>query len=248
MIGTAMTINANLDPATAWWVTFLIIGTVILVISATSMFVGWAVRDAGPAAHKGALALFPAIFVLWGGGALATSLTLSLNFLWFLPFALIPIFGGALLSYLPIIAGVLARVPVPWMVGLQTYRVVGALFLYPYMTSGLLTPGFAWPAGVGDILTGIAAPVVAVAVLRDPERARGRFYAWTAFGILDLIVAPLSAAYWGFGMDGQPMTFAITAIPLFLGPPFGILIHIMTWRAFELQRRAREVPQIAAAS
>ncbi|KIT16968.1 hypothetical protein [Jannaschia aquimarina] len=240
-----MTINEFLTTGQAWWVTFLILGCVILVVSATSAFVGWAVRDG---ADRRALILFPAIFVLWGGGALATSLTLVLEFTWFLPFALFPIILGSAMSFLPVVAGVLARVPVHWMIGLQTYRVLGGLFLYPYMAEGILTPGFSWPAGVGDVLTGLAAPFVAIAVLRDPEGARRIFYAWTAFGILDLIVAPLSAAIWSFGVGGQDMTFAVTAIPLFLGPPFGILIHIMTWRAFELQRRQSDLTASSARS
>jgi hypothetical protein len=233
-----MLINQYLDATQAWWVTFLIIGTVLLVVSASSMFVGWAVRDAGPSSKRHALLLFPAIFTLWGGGALATSLTLALEFTWFLPFSLIPIVLGTAMSFLPVVAKVLSHTPVHWMIVLQTYRIVGGVFLYPFMTEGILTQGFAWPAGVGDVLTGLAAPIVAWAVLHNTAHARLMFYAWTMFGIADLIVAPLSAAIWGFGVDGRDMSFAVTAIPLFLGPPFGILIHIMTWRAFELQRKA----------
>jgi hypothetical protein len=242
-----MLINQYLDTAQAWWVTFLILGTVLLVVSASSMFVGWAVRDAGPASKRQALLLFPLIFTLWGGGALASSLTLVLEFTWFLPFALFPIVLGTAISFLPIVARVLLHTPVHWMVVLQTYRIVGGIFLYPFMTQGILTPGFAWPAGVGDVLTGLAAPLVAWAVLHQTPRARALFYGWTIFGIADLIVAPLSAAIWSFGVDGRDMSFAVTAIPLFLGPPFGILIHIMTWRAFELQRKrtSRGIGQVS---
>jgi hypothetical protein len=234
-----MNINQYLDTTQAWWVTFLIVGTVLLVVSASSMFVGWATRDAGLSAKRHALLLIPTIFVLWGGGALATSLTLVLEFTWFLPFSIFPIVLGTAMSFLPVVANVLRHTPVHWMIALQTYRIVGGLFLYPFMTEGILTPGFAWPAGVGDVLTGLAAPFVAYAVLHNTPRARALFYAWTVFGIADLIVAPLSAAIWGFGVDGRDMSFAVTAIPLFLGPPFGILIHIMTWRAFELQRKGK---------
>jgi hypothetical protein len=242
-----MLINQYLSTPQAWWVTFLIVGTVLLVVSASSMFVGWAVRDAGPSSKRHALLLFPAIFTLWGGGALATSLTIILEFTWFLPFSLIPIFVGTAMSYLPVVAKVLAHTPVHWMIVLQTYRIVGGLFLYPFMTYGILTPGFAWPAGVGDVLTGLAAPFVAWAVFNNTTQSRALFYGWTIFGIADLIVAPLSAAIWGFGVGGRDMSFAVTAIPLFLGPPFGILIHIMTWRAYELQRRALPLQQGLAA-
>jgi len=91
---------------------------------------------------------------------------------------------------------------------------------------------------VGDVITGLAAPFVAWAVMRDAQRQRWAFYGWTLFGIADLIVAPLSAALFGFSARDENLTFAITAIPLFLGPPFGIVIHIMTWRSFALRRTA----------
>ncbi|MEM6492459.1 MAG: hypothetical protein AAF684_11245 [Pseudomonadota bacterium] len=162
---------------------------------------------------------------------------MTLDIRWFLPFALIPITLGLAASFTRVGAAILERIPTHWMVALQTYRAVGAIFLVPYMTQGVLTPGFAWPAGVGDVLTGLAAPLIAWGVLKDPERWRFAFYAWTVFGVLDLIVAPASAVMFGFGAEDRQLSFAVTAIPLFLGPPFGIVIHLWTWRSFELRRR-----------
>ena len=58
---------------------------------------------------------------------------------------------------------------------------------------------------------------------------------WSIFGIGDLIVAPASAfIYGGDGLENFP----ISIIPLFFGPPFGILIHIVTMRNFWLKRGA----------
>src|SRR5262249_52813764 len=51
-------------------------------------------------------------------------------------------------------------------------------------------PGlFAWPAGVGDVIVGVLAPVVALAYARDARRNAGRVTAWNVLGILDLVVA-----------------------------------------------------------
>jgi hypothetical protein len=54
----------------------------------------------------------------------------------------------------------------------------------------LLVPG-RWavpqlPAGVGDVIVGLTAPAVAVAVV---GWSRWAYYAWTFFGIADLVVA-----------------------------------------------------------
>lgn len=235
-----MEVNAHLDTPLAWLVSFLILGSSLLVVAASCVMTGWAVREVRGGADRRPLLLVPAALTLWAAAAIATSLTFTLDFRWFLPFAVVPILAGVALSYTPLIAQVLAAIPTHWMVGLQTYRVVGAVFLYPYLAHGIVTPGFAWPAGVGDILTGLAAPVIAWGLSRDPERWRLPFYGWSLFGIADLIVAPLSAAAFGFNAVESDLTFAITAIPLFLGPPFGILVHVLTWRSFELRRQRAE--------
>lgn len=242
-----MPLDTALSTTQAWWVTFLVLGTVVLVAAVTSTLVSRATL-AAPRGSLRPLAVHPTVLTLWAGVALATSFSVDLGFVWFLPFALVPIAAGTAATWLPAVAATLSRISVPWLVGLQTYRVVGAIFLYPYMTEGILTGGFAWPAGVGDVLTGLAAPLVAVAVARDPVGSRRLFLGWTAFGILDLVVAPTSAALFGFGVDGGDPGFPVTAIPLFLGPPFGILIHVVTWRAFHLQHvtATQEHPSVPA--
>jgi hypothetical protein len=51
-------------------------------------------------------------------------------------------------------------------------------------------PGlFAWPAGLGDVLVGVLAPVVAIAYARGPGENEDLVSAWNFFCIVDLIVA-----------------------------------------------------------
>jgi hypothetical protein len=65
----------------------------------------------------------------------------------------------------------------PWIIGVQLYRVLGAIFLILYAADKM--PGlFAWPAGIGDIIVGLLAPVVALAYARDPRRNAGLVTAW----------------------------------------------------------------------
>ena len=57
---------------------------------------------------------------------------------------------------------------------------------------------------------------------------------WNAFGILDLIVAPTAALL----SQAQVLRiYALALVPLFLGPPLGILTHVYSLR--NLARAAR---------
>src|SRR5262249_8101872 len=64
-----------------------------------------------------------------------------------------------------------AASPNAWLIRIQTYRVAGIMFIIPFLTYGIIPAGFAWPAGVGDALTGILAPVVASLVARNRPHA-----------------------------------------------------------------------------
>jgi hypothetical protein len=48
--------------------------------------------------------------------------------------------------------------PPPWLIGIQLYRVLGLNFLVLYAL-GRLPAEFALPAGVGDVIVGLAAPL-----------------------------------------------------------------------------------------
>lgn len=49
--------------------------------------------------------------------------------------------------------------PPAWLIWVQTYRMAGLMFLYPFLYYGVVPAGFAVPAGVGDFLTVAVAPV-----------------------------------------------------------------------------------------
>jgi len=135
------------------------------------------------------------------------------------------------------LAEVLARVPQSWIVGVQLYRVVGAIFLYLYGYS--LLPGvFALPAGIGDVLVGIAALPVAYAAARGYAGARGLVIAWNIAGIGDLMVAVATgflSSPGRFQMLAQGThntlinTYPLVMIPLFV-VPLSILLHIISLR------------------
>jgi hypothetical protein len=114
-----------------------------------------------------------------------------------------------------------------WLIAIQTYRLAGIMFLFPFLTYGIVPAGFGWPAGIGDALTGLFAPVVAWMVVRNQPHAFKWAVAWNLFGMLDLIVAPATALFFQARVLN---IYPLDLVPLFLGPPIGILTHICSLR------------------
>jgi hypothetical protein len=74
------------------------------------------------------------------------------------------------------------------LTALQSWRVVGVMFL-AFHAYGLLPGLFAWPAGVGDLAVGLAAPFVLLAIIRQTPTWR-RQVAWLNIaGVLDFVGA-----------------------------------------------------------
>jgi hypothetical protein len=128
---------------------------------------------------------------------------------------------------------VIEAVPQTWMAGVQFYRVLGVIFLALY-AAGRLPGVFAQPAGIGDIVTGLLAPVVGIAYVRTPQVMASWLRAWNLFGICDLIVAVTT----GFLTSPSPMqmlafanpnklvgAFPLVMIPVFL-VPLAVLLHL----------------------
>jgi hypothetical protein len=59
--------------------------------------------------------------------------------------------------------------------------------------------------------------------------------AWNLFGTLDLIVAPATALLFHAAVLG---IYPLALVPLFLGPPLGILTHILSLRNLAVARTA----------
>ncbi len=186
--------------------------------------------------------------IVWLGWALASSLLAAGGFFTgflvvrsvpILPIVLVAtlIAGWAVFALWPALRRVLEAVPQHWLIGMQVMRVIGGSFLVVMALGGL--PGlFAWPAGIGDILTGVAAPFVAYSVYKGSANARAQAVAWNLFGILDLVVAistgfvssALFARFLHVSPDSGLLTqFPLTQIPTFL-VPVAILAHLLSLR------------------
>ena len=125
---------------------------------------------------------------------------------------------------------------------LQAWRVIGFSFLLLY-AHGVLPGLFAWPAGLGDIAVGLSAPLVVLALARDPEFAASRgFVVWNLLGLADfvaaLVVAVLASgaipALVAGGLTSAPME----VWPLFLFPGFFVPLFIFLHLTALFQARA----------
>ena len=150
------------------------------------------------------------------------------------------------------IARLVSAIPLHWLVAAQVYRVGGGIFLVLW-ADGRLPWQFALPAGIGDVVTGIAAVVVAAQLARNAIGADKATYAWCLFGIADLIVAVAMGA---MTSPGQAHLLALdapnllmTAYPLVMVPTFAVPLALMLHGLvlLRLRRGAAATGRLAAA-
>ncbi len=121
----------------------------------------------------------------------------------------------------------------------QSWRVIGFAFL-PLYAYGVLPGLFAWPAGLGDVAIGLAAPFVAARLARDPNYAASRGYLWFhLLGLLDFVAAAgtamLASGAFPAIHAGLPTSAPMEVWPLFLFPGFLVPLFIALHLAALLQ-------------
>jgi hypothetical protein len=164
--------------------------------------------------------------------------------------------GGLLVWRSPRLARIIEAVPQHWLIGVQLYRALGVIFLILYATGKL--PGlFALPAGLGDVLVGVLAPIVGIAYRRGPRENADLVAAWNLFGIADLVVAvtmgfftsPSPFQLFAFDLPNELVSrFPLVLVPVYL-VPVSVLLHLASLA--KLRRGAlcdgrREIAQVVA--
>ncbi|MDQ3850883.1 MAG: hypothetical protein M3296_09770 [Actinomycetota bacterium] len=222
--------------------TVLVVATAVGLTGLFLAGISYAAAHPRTASAAGALPALAAAAVVLGWSALVLILSAEEAFATD-PDTTVPVIAAGIV--LPIVAGwrlhqgswrvraLLDAIPLRWVIGLQLYRVLGALFLVAYL-EGRMPAEFALPAGVGDVLVGIAAPVVAAAVARKARSWRSLGLAWNVVGIADLVVAVTlgvltsPSVFQQLALD-QPNEL-ITRYPFVLVPTFAvpasILLHL----------------------
>ncbi len=114
--------------------------------------------------------------------------------------------------------------PMHWIIGIQVFRVLGAMWLIGY-AQGQLPGLFALPAGIGDTLTGLTAPLVAYWYYKNGKGARLIAFIWCLFGTLDLLDAITLANLTNPALIG---VLPFVLIPAF-GVPRSLVLHGYTF-------------------
>ena len=137
------------------------------------------------------------------------------------------------------------------LTAMQAWRVIGFAMVV-LLSFGTLPGVFAWPAGLGDVLVGLAAPFYAMRLMDRPETATGRgFILWNWFGIFDFAVAlavgiAASGAIPAITGTGAT-TAAMSVMPMALLPGFFVPLFFIAHLAALLQVRRLRARVLAAA-
>jgi len=160
---------------------------------------------------------------------------------------LVPILiGSVLIVRSSSMARVIEAVPQQWLIGVQFYRALGSIFLILY-GAGKMPGLFAWPAGIGDVLVGTLALVVAIAYARGPEKNGDLVWVWNILGLTDLsvavatgmVTAPSPIQQFAFDLPNELLgEFPLVLIPIYL-VPLSVLLHFASLT--KLRRTAQHV-------
>jgi hypothetical protein len=237
-------------PAYVWAIT--IAGPAAIAATTCITLYGGAVR-AGLGRRRAAL-LAGAAAVLLGGWFTASAVIAGHG--WYdtrpsqvpwLPIAMAGSLGTLLaLSRIPVVAraltapGMASRLVLP-----HSFRVAGVFFLL-YLALGHLPALFALPAGLGDIVAGIAAPLVARRLAQGTGRRAALWF--NVYGLTDLVTGLTLGALTGYQLlNVTPSSAPISELPLALvttaDVPLMIALHITS--LFMLAQAPRPAPSAA---
>jgi hypothetical protein len=155
---------------------------------------------------------------------------------------------GALAASSQRVRNALLAVPMSLLIGLNSLRVLGVLFLL-LAVSGRLSGPFPYFAGLGDIITGAFALPLALRLARSRPPSAGTLRSWNIFGTLDLVVAiglgitsangsPLQLIHAGVGSE------AMQYLPYCLVPAVLVPFYLITHAIVAAQLRAPRVAPV----
>ena len=106
----------------------------------------------------------------------------------------------------------------------QSWRIIGFTFL-PLYAAGLLPGVLALPAGLGDIVIGVTAPLAALKFANFSRRRA--FVFWQILGILDLLTAMTLGPAAKLISPDQVAPSVMMELPMSLIPTFGVALFLI---------------------
>lgn len=192
-------------------------------------------------APRGLWTAILAILALWAAGIL----TLAANGIFDVPLnqpalptlvAIVAPLAAFFVAYrfMPAVRELVLSLDPVLLTEMQAWRILGGVFIVVY-AFGHLPGAFAWPAGLGDIAVGVAAPFAAWRLRRNPGFLFGRRYrTFLFFGLADFVVAVTMGllSRGDIAAFSTPVTSAamgqmpLVLIPTLIVPAF-IILHLI---------------------
>jgi len=146
---------------------------------------------------------------------------------------MLPVLAGLLLLRNRNFRIILDNTPLSFMIGMQTFRFLGVLFLF--VVNENLAPIDFTAGGYGDIITGLLALLAAVMLTRKANTAIVASWAFTVAGVADLLnVAAMLLFYYPVWSLAEPSSAGAANFPLILvlglAAPFALTFHVYTIR------------------
>jgi hypothetical protein len=128
---------------------------------------------------------------------------------------------------------ILNHTPLSLMVGMQTFRLLGVLFIV--VVNADLAPKNFVTGGYGDIITGSLALLAGIMLKNDITGAHAMTWSFMTAGVVDLLnVAFMLLYYYPTWSNAQPSSAGATEFPLILvlglAAPFALTFHFYTLR------------------
>ncbi len=116
-------------------------------------------------------------------------------------------------------------ISLPWLLGVQAFRIIGGLYLFEYFR-GNVGPEFAYWAGIGDVITGVAASIILIRYWFKKVFPRKAAYYTVLFGLADFAwaygigILSFDTPFQIFSLTSTHVTnlFPIAMIPFLLAP------------------------------
>ena len=185
------------------------------------------------------LAWFAARMILGRSRLIAPALLIPASF--FVLYATVAL----AMAFSPIFRRAALSIPQNEPIGLHIVRVAGFVLLV-FLDMRLLPAEFAQPAGYGDILVAMTAPLALYALSENKPFGRGLAIAWNFLGILDFVIALVTGTlfigpYVGeFARHGRSFDYVdyVLMIPGF-GVPLLMLTHLASLRGLLRSKEAK---------